>query len=544
MPQVQAVPYSTVQYSRKQLILGLVAIFAAYGTMNYFVQTINIARPRIAADLDGMSLYSYSISIPGLAAAFVTLVFGKFSDMYGRRIMLQISLAFFIAGAILSAISPIFPFLIFANSVARVGSSAVMMLSYSVLGDMYAPAERSKWIGMLNIPAGIFALFGPTLGGWFVDNLSWRHLFWTSVPLLIFCLVMVFAGVAAPLKRVARKIDVRGCLFVAVASSTTILGLSFAGSVFPWASAQVAGLLGVALIFWILFFRAEARADEPVLDPQVLRNRTFITVAVATMLSFFGQIGMTMYFPMFLQGVQGISATHSGHILTPFSVMMAFLGVPAGFFLGRYKRYKWIYIVSFAILTADMFWIIFFNARTPESWGFAATMLAGLGLGAIPTINTMVVQNAVPKRLLGAVMGAIFFSLSMAGALAPAILGSAMNASYEDNLAASMPQEIRQAADPDTLESLGNSRVLLSRPAMAGLEENLSKIGGAGPQIYERTVDAIRNSMEAGLRSVFWICAIAMTIAFLLIITVPEISLSEEVQEKKPQASGRQQLNQ
>ena len=544
MPQVQAVPYSTVQYSRKQLILGLVAIFAAYGTMNYFVQTINIARPRIAADLDGMSLYSYSISIPGLAAAFVTLVFGKFSDMYGRRIMLLISLAFFIAGASLSAISPSFPFLIFANSVARVGSSAVMMLSYSVLGDMYAPAERSKWIGMLNIPAGIFALFGPTLGGWFVDNLSWRHLFWTSVPLLIFCLVMVFAGVAAPLKRVARKIDVRGCLFVAVASSTTILGLSFAGSVFPWASAQVAGLLGVALIFWILFFRAEARADEPVLDPQVLKNRTFITVAVATMLSFFGQIGMTMYFPMFLQGVQGISATHSGHILTPFSVMMAFLGVPAGFFLGRYKRYKWIYIVSFAILTADMFWIIFFNARTPESWGFAATMLAGLGLGAIPTINTMVVQNAVPKRLLGAVMGAIFFSLSMAGALAPAILGSAMNASYEDNLAASMPQEIRQAADPDTLESLGNSRVLLSRPAMAALEENLSKIGGAGPQIYERTVDAIRNSMEAGLRSVFWICAIAMTIAFLLIITVPEISLSEEVQEKKPQASGRQQLNQ
>jgi predicted MFS family arabinose efflux permease len=387
---------------------------------------------------------------------------------------------------------------------------------------------------MLNIPAGIFALFGPTLGGWFVDNLSWRHLFWTSVPLLIFCLVMVFAGVAAPLKRVARKIDVRGCLFVAVASSTTILGLSFAGSVFPWASAQVAGLLGVALIFWILFFRAEARADEPVLDPQVLKNRTFITVAVATMLSFFGQIGMTMYFPMFLQGVQGISATHSGHILTPFSVMMAFLGVPAGFFLGRYKRYKWIYIVSFAILTADMFWIIFFNARTPESWGFAATMLAGLGLGAIPTINTMVVQNAVPKRLLGAVMGAIFFSLSMAGALAPAILGSAMNASYEDNLDASMPQEIRQAADPNTLESLGNSRVLLSRPAMAALEENLSKIGGAGPQIYERTVDAIRNSMEAGLRSVFWICAIAMTIAFLLIITVPEISLSEEVQEKKP----------
>ena len=262
------------RYTKKQLILGLVTVFAVYGTMSYFIQTINIARPRMAADLDGMSLYSWSISIPGLAAAFVTLIFGKFSDIYGRRLMLLVSLGFFLSGSILSAISPTFVFLIGANSLARVGSSAVMMLSYSVLGDMFPPVERSKWVGMLNIPAGIFALFGPTMGGWFVDNLNWRYLYWMAAPLLMACLVMVPIGVPAPVKRVARKIDVRGCLLVAVASSATILGLSFAGDKYSWTSAQVIGLLGIALIFWVLFFRAEARADEPVLDPQVLKNRT------------------------------------------------------------------------------------------------------------------------------------------------------------------------------------------------------------------------------------------------------------------------------
>jgi MFS family permease len=531
---VQAQPQLLVQNSSKQAVLGLVAVFAAFGTMNYFVQTTSIARPRMAADLDAMSLYSYLISIPGLAAAFVTLIFGKFSDMYGRRIMLQVSLAFFLLGTILSAVSPNFLFLIFATSLARVGSSAVMMLSYAVLGDMYAPTERSKWIGMLNIPAGILAFFGPTLGGWFVDNLSWRHLFWTSAPLLVAALALVSVGVPPPATRVARKIDVRGCLLVAVASSATILGLSFAGSTYAWTSAQVLGLLCVALIFWVLFFRTEARVDEPVLDLQVLKNRTFFTVAIATLLSIFGQIGILLYFPMFLQGVQGISATRSGQIITPYSVLMAFLGVPAGFLMARTKRYKWMYIFSFAVLTADMFGLVFFTAQTPAIWGAIAATLAGLGLGAIPTVNTMVVQNAVPKRLLGVAMGAIFFSISMGGALSPAILGSAMNASYARELAVSMPDSLKRSADDATMASLGNSRVLLSQPATAALEQTIRRIGGEDQILFRQTFQAIRISMEAGLRSVFWIAAVAMLIAFSLIITVPEIPLDREVEEKKP----------
>ncbi len=520
------------QSSRNQVILGLVAVFAVYGTMNYFVQTINIARPRMAADLDGMSLYSYSISIPALAAAFVTLIFGKFSDMYGRRIMLLVSLGFFLAGVVLSAISPTFIFLIAASSIARVGSSAVMMLGYSVLGDMYPPAERSKWVGMLNIPAGIFALFGPTLGGWFVDNLSWRYIFWMSAPLLATCFLLVHKGVPSLVKRVAHKIDVRGCVLVAVAAPTMILGLSFAGSTYAWTSTQIIGLLGVSLIFWTLFLRAEAQVKEPILDPQVLRNRTFMTVAIATLLSFFAQIAMMMYFPMFLQGVQSISATRSGQIVTPFSVLFAFMGVPTGFLLARTKRYKWIYIISFAILTTDMFGVIFFTAETPVLWSVVAATMAGLGLGAIPTVNTMVVQNSVPKRLLGVVMGAIFFSVSMGGALSPALLGSAMNATYAKKLATSLPPELKQAADEATMASIGNSRVLLSKPAMAALEETFNKMGGNGQALFQQTVQAIRISMEAGLRSIFWMAAIAMLISFLLICTVPEISLEKELPDK------------
>lgn len=452
--QDQAAEY---QYTKRQIVLGIVAIFAVYGTVSYFVQTLNIARPKMAAELDGMSLYSWSVSIPGVAMAFVTLIFGKLSDIYGRRIMLLVSLGFTLTGTILSAISPTFVFLIVASVIGALGSGAMMPLVFAVVGDMFPPAERSKWIGLLNVPTGICALFGPTLGGWFVDNLSWRYLYWMAVPLLIVCLVTVPIGVPSLISSGAkRKIDFRGCILVAVASSTTIIGFSFAGTTYPWWSPQVIGLLGVSLLLWIMFFRAETRTEEPVLDPLVLRNRSFSTIASATFFSFFGQMGMLMYFPMFLQGVQGISATRSGQIITPYSVLMSFIGVPVGFLLARTKRYKWMYILGVGIVTVDMFGIVFFTAETPMVWGVIAATLAGLGLGAIPTVNTMVIQNAVPKRLLGVAMGASFFSILMGVALSPAILGSAMNATYDKKLAETLPAELVRTADKATMATLGN----------------------------------------------------------------------------------------
>jgi MFS family permease len=519
--------------NRRQLHLSLIAIFSIVFTMSFFIQSLGIARPRMAADLDGMTLYSWSISIPSLAAAFVTLLFSKFSDMYGRRIMLLISMIVYLVGTILSAISPTFVFLIAANTLARVGNGALMPLCYSVLGDLYPPAQRSKWVGLLNIPQGIFALIGPTLGGWMVDHYSWRHLYWMGVPLLVFCLIMVPISIPPPAKKVLRKIDVRGAVLVAIASSLTIIGISFAGTTYPWASVQIIGLLGGALLFWVLFFRAETEADDPILDPQVFRNRTFLTVALSGMMSFFGLMAMMMYFPIFLQGVQGITVMRSGQILTPFNVLMAFIGVPTGFILAKTKRYKWMYISGYGLLTAVIFGIAFFDASTPVSFAIIAATLAGLGLGTIPTVNTLVVQYAVPKRLLGAAMGAIFFSITMGMAISPAILGTAMNISYAKTLETALPSGLHQFADKATMTSLGDSKVLLSPKAMKALKDTFDRTGSGGTKLFEQTVEAIRKSTEAGLKSVFLLGAIMMLLSFLLILTVPEVSMDLVVVDKK-----------
>ena len=520
-------------FTRKQLALGLVTVFALQITVSFSIQTLGIARPRIAADLNGMPLYAWSLSIPSLAAAFVTLLFSKFSDMYGRRIMLLICVTLFLSGTVWSALAPTFVILIAGETLSRMGNGALLPLIYSVLGDMLPPVERSKWVGLLRIPQGLLALFGPTLGGWFVDNLSWRHLYWLGVPLMLIGLFMVPAGIPSTARRVRRKIDVRGSILVAVASTATILGLSFAGTTYPWASPQVIGLLAGGLVFWVLFFRAEEHAEEPVMDPQVFRNRTFLTVAVSGILSFVGLMAIMMYYPIFLQGVKGISVMHSGQILTPFNVLMAFMGLPAGFILAKTKRYKWMYVTSYGLLTAVIFGIVFFDSRTPVFVSVLATALAGFALGAIPTINTLVVQWAVPKRLLGASMGAIFFSITLGTAIAPAVLGPVMNMAYAKKLETTLPAGLDQFADRETIAALSDPKAILSPAAMKALETTFAREGSQGSELFRQTVEAIRRSTEAGLRGVFLLGAITMLISFLLITTIPEVSMDAVVEDKK-----------
>jgi MFS family permease len=515
-----------VVYTKKQVFLALSSIFLAQLVFSYYVQTPGPAAPRMAADLDGMALYSWSVSIPGLGLAFGTLLAGKLSDIFGRRLMMQLCLAIFIVGAVLSALSPTYVFLIAARTILCLGQGGLAPLVYSVVGDMFSPAERGRWVGLLNIPTGVFAVFGPALGGWLVDSMNWRYIFWLGIPLLLLS-VCISAGMPALVQGAARKIDVRGSTTVAIASSTLIFGLSFAGTTYPWGSAQVISLLLISLIFWILFLRAEKKAEEPILDLAVLKNRAFLTASGAGFLSFFGMVGVTLYYPLLLQGIQGVSATRSGLILTPFGVFMAFIGVPIGFLLARTGRFKWLYIAGYGLFTIDMICMIFYGADTPVLWGFILATVGGIGLGAIPTINTLVIQRAVPQRLMGVAMGALFFSISMGVAIAPAVLGSAMNIQYNKALKQSLPPELSRIADQATMTNLGNPRVLLSAPAMNRLREILNAKGENGQALLKETVEAIRNSMEAGLRAVFIIGTLTMLASFAVISTIPAISMRD-----------------
>ncbi len=532
MSQAMPVPHKTGSSVSKTATIGLIAVFVTYFAANIYQYGLNVAAPRVAGDLNGMALFSWGISIPALAAAFVTLIFGKLSDMYGRRTILMVSMLFMLAGGTLSAISQNFIFNVAARFVLALGVGALAPLCFSVIGDLYSPAERSKWSGLLALPAGVAAFISPTLVGALSDSLSWRYYFWLFVPLAVISGGLILAGVPSLAQKAAHKIDFLGAVLLAIASSSMILGFSWAGDLYPWGSIQIIGLLALSVAFWAIFIWVEGKADEPMLDPQVLTNRTFLTASWAGLMSFFGLIGIMAYYPLFLQGVQGTSATLSGQMITPFSVFMAFMGVPAGLLLARTKRYKWMYIAGYAILTAAMFGMVTFGVNTPVWLGILVTGLAGLGIGTIPTINTLVVQFALPKRLLGVAVGGVFFFVMMGMAIAPSILGSAMNASYAKSLQGSLPAALTQVADTNTLATLSNPRVLLSPDAMSALQTTFNSYD-QGPALFDQTVVAIRSALESSLKTVFLVGAVTMLISFLMILTIPEVSMDVEVLDKK-----------
>lgn len=524
--------------AKRQTTLALIAVFATCFASSYFFRGTSITLPKIAADLSGMRDYSWAISLPALAAAFVTLTFGKLSDMYGRRIMLIISLALYLVGAILASISESFRFFVAARVIISLGQGALTPLAFSVIGDLYSPAERSRWSGLLQIPAGMAALVTPIFVGYLTDVFSWRYFLWVAVLLILISGAYVLIGIPSVSKKTEHKIDFSGSCILAVASSTMILAFSLTDRL-PWISYPILGLLAVSGMSWGIFLWIEDKADEPILDLQVLKSKTFLIAAISALTSYFALLSVMIYFPLFLQGIQNTSTTLSGLFTTPFSALMSFMGVPTGIMLARTKRYKPMYIIGYAVLTIATFATVAFKQDTPIWLEIAVIAVAGLGLGAIPTMNTLVAQFAVPKRLLGVAVGAMFFFVFMGGAIAPAIVGAAMNEAYAHTLQKSLPAELNQVADKATLQSLADPKILLSEPAMKKLEAAFHEFGERGPALFDKTVKAIRNSLEAGLRTVFLIGAVTCLFSFLLILTIPEIPIETEVQDKRKPVGSR-----
>jgi MFS family permease len=456
-------PQQTQKVSRS-VALGLFAIFLTQFFNFTFINARNIAQPEIIAEFNGMALFSWLIALPALSGAASTLLFGKLSDIYGRRTLLLICIIIFLIGLGICASSTTMIVMIIATTLMSIGHFPIMPMVFSVIGDLFTSADRAKWTGLLNLPSGIAAIIGPVLGGIVAESVfGWRGLYWGSIPLMGIATMLVYFGLPNTAQKIKPKIDVTGTLVMILATSSLIFGFSWLGdSQLRWLSFI---LLFISIIAWYVFTKVETKADAPILDPQIFHNRTFMTAAAAALLSFFGMLGIAAYSPIFVQDVMKINPSLSGTMLTPYSALVALLGIPAGFVLAKTKKYKWMYIAGYSVVTLALFAMWQMTAHTPVWLYILITTIAGLGIGAIPTINTLVAQYAVPKRLLGVAIGAIFFFQMVGIAVAPAILGLAQSAAVD---------------------------------------------------------------LESGLQNIFLVGALTMTLSLILTITIPQIPIDTE----------------
>jgi MFS family permease len=464
MAAMQKKPVPGVNQSEPRGTIGVWAVFITQFVSFLFINARNIAQPQMISELDGITLFSWLIALPALAGAASTLLFGKLSDLFGRRTVLLISIAIFGVGLALTSQVTTMPLLIASTTFMSIGHWPIVPLCFSAIGDLFSEADRAKWTGLLNLPTGIAAIVGPVLGGAIAESVvGWRGLYWGTIPLLL--IAGGFVAVALPKNEKIEKpqIDLWGTLVMVIATTSLIIGFSWLGT--PTKRGIGAVLLLISIAGWVLFISIERSAKEPILDTRALFNRSFLTIAATGFLFFFGSLGIGAYSPIFVQEVMGISPTISGSMLTPYSMLIAFMGIPVGFLLARTGKYKKLYIISYLIIFAGMIGTWRLTSNSPIWVYVLVTSVAGFGMGAIPTINTLVAQLAVPKRLLGVAVGALYFFQMVGISIAPTILGVVQNSA------------------PD---------------------------------------------LEIGLNRVFLVCAIAMAVSLGLIFSLPEISMNNE----------------
>jgi EmrB/QacA subfamily drug resistance transporter len=431
--QVQDSPAKLSHSEVKWIIAGVVvAMFLAA-----LDQTIVVtAMPTIGRALGNPEYLPWIITSYLLASTAVTPLYGKVSDIIGRRVTLLFAITVFMIGSVLCAMAPSLLILIIARAVQGMGGGGLISLAQTIIADIVSPKERSRYQVFI---AGVYmsaSISGPLLGGIFAERWHWSLIFWINVPLGILALLMT-NGLLKKLPRNERphKLDFLGAALMALAAIAMMLALSEGGIHYPWASVEALGLLAISALLWAAFIWRLKTAEEPFIASDILGNPVVAMGTAAVMLVMGCYIGITAYLPVYMELTFGLTSSQSGFSLIPFMAGTVFGAIVAGRFMAHSERYKRpaTYGLIFSILSLALLAAL---KTTPGIW-VVEILMAGLsiGLGTIFPITTVSIQNAVQPYQMGTATGVMGFFRSLGGALIVAAFG-AMLFSQIPNLSA------------------------------------------------------------------------------------------------------------
>jgi EmrB/QacA subfamily drug resistance transporter len=429
------------------------------------------ALPRIVSELGGLGHLSWVVTAFMVASTMTTPLYGKLSDMFGRKPAFFVSITIFLAGSALCGLAHDMTQLILFRAVQGLGAGGLITLSQTVISDLVSPRERGRYQGLF---AGVFAtcsVAGPLLGGLITDALSWHWIFYVNLPVGAAAMVLIGVGLQHRRNRVVHQVDYLGALLLSLATCCGLLALSWGGTTYPWASSTVLGLGGSAVVSLGLLVLIERRAAEPLLPPRLFSSRIFVLSVLVIGLAAMGLFAAAVFLPLYFQLVQGARPTAAGLLIAPMMggvIVASVLGGRLVSHTGHYKR-----LVTAGLLAAALsFATLALSARTGGGVAVAEVTLVVLGLGigvSFPNLTTAI-QNAVERADLGAATATAAFFRSLGGAVGVALSGAILTARLQTLLPGGIggPVAGNQMPDADRATMMFAYRHALSTTFLAG----------------------------------------------------------------------------